>query len=191
MNKGDLPLHEYFSLHAYLSTLLVSVFIFLPRSTLWFIEEGSQRSSADRPEHPFLTPITSRPLTTMTWDVLGMLTFFEAAASTLAGATVLFVLLCALGAPLDRPETQLERALVYPVIGTLIGATVGVLPIPLDWDRPWQSYPLTISFASILGFVIGGFVSFVQSALAAGLFEETTKPSAPSVKVSSKKKRRS
>ncbi|WVW80735.1 hypothetical protein I302_102721 [Kwoniella bestiolae CBS 10118] len=64
-----------------------------------------------------------------------------------------------------RPETPLERALVYPVIGTLVGAWCGAVPIPLDWDRPWQSYPLTPTVASILGFIAGGFVSWLHSAL--------------------------
>lgn len=38
----------------------------------------------------------------------------------------------------DRAESPFERALVYPMVGTLCGAWVGVLPICLDWDRPWQ-----------------------------------------------------
>lgn len=37
-----------------------------------------------------------------------------------------------------RPENQIERALVYPFIGALIGTFLGVAPIALDWDRPWQ-----------------------------------------------------
>lgn len=35
-------------------------------------------------------------------------------------------------------RTPLERATVYPVFGSLIGAWVGVIPMALDWDRPWQ-----------------------------------------------------
>ncbi|WVN86904.1 uncharacterized protein L203_102078 [Cryptococcus depauperatus CBS 7841] len=61
------------------------------------------------------------------------------------------------------PENALERALVYPVLGSLIGAWVGAIPIPLDWDRPWQSYPLTIAFSSIIGFILGGFASWSHS----------------------------
>jgi phosphatidylinositol glycan class F len=85
----------------------------------------------------------------------------------------------------------MERALVYPIVGTLVGAWAGAIPIPLDWDRPWQvsrvlqschlslvsavtrghlvdciqSYPLTLAFASLLGFIAGNYVSWAQSAL--------------------------
>ena len=37
-----------------------------------------------------------------------------------------------------RPVTPMERALVYPVVGTVIGAWAGVFPLALDWDEPWQ-----------------------------------------------------
>ncbi|WVQ95316.1 hypothetical protein IAU59_002411 [Kwoniella sp. CBS 9459] len=272
--KGALPLKEYFALHAYLSTLLILSFVFLPHSTPYvLLKLGAdshdksharvhvQSSSADRPEHPFLTPITSQPAVTMLWDVLGMTVCMawwgarmlrwsassdgriggkgqaernlvgenevserqartgkmlqrvgEAAAATLAIAVVLFVILETLGAPLDshllrtallalhlslltvwpvvhtfgvpsiydkglaaryrmtrlfcefRPESPLERALVYPAVGALLGAWLGVVPIALDWDRPWQSYPLTPAFGSILGFIVAGFASFLRSA---------------------------
>ncbi|WVF67734.1 hypothetical protein IAT40_002493 [Kwoniella sp. CBS 6097] len=270
--KGPLPLKEYFALHAYLSTLLLLSFIFLPHSTPYVLgstssssqQQQRQNSSADRPEFPFLTPITSRPTITMLWDVLGMGVCMawwgarmlrwstqgstagagarvgqhgqgklvgedevserqaragkmlkragEAAAATLVIAVVIFVLLETLGAPLEshllrtallsihlslltvwpvvhtfgipsiydkglaaryrmtrlfcefRPESPLERALVYPAVGALLGAWVGVIPIALDWDRPWQSYPLTPAFGSILGFILAGFASFLRSA---------------------------
>ena len=36
------------------------------------------------------------------------------------------------------PRTAPERAFVYPAIGAFLGAWAGVIPIGLDWDRPWQ-----------------------------------------------------
>lgn len=68
--QGSLPLKEYFALQNYLACLLCASFVFLPRSSIW--GNFSQKSSADRPEHPFLTPITSRPLVTMAWDLAGL-----------------------------------------------------------------------------------------------------------------------
>ncbi|KAH8827118.1 GPI biosynthesis protein family Pig-F-domain-containing protein, partial [Flagelloscypha sp. PMI_526] len=35
-----------------------------------------------------------------------------------------------------------------PAIGTLIGAWVGIIPIALDWDRPWQAWPLTPAYGT-------------------------------------------
>jgi hypothetical protein len=66
----SLPLREYFALLSYHSALLIASFLFLPRSTKG--TRLSQRSSADRPEHPFLTPLTANPLRTMAWHVVGL-----------------------------------------------------------------------------------------------------------------------
>ncbi|KAF2365213.1 GPI biosynthesis protein Pig-F [Trinorchestia longiramus] len=33
----------------------------------------------------------------------------------------------------------------------LFGAWIGALPIPLDWDRPWQTWPLTCTIGALLG----------------------------------------
>lgn len=57
----------------------------------------------------------------------------------------------------------MERATVYPVIGTILGAWIGVIPLALDWDRPWQTYPLPVAAASLAGFIVGGLVSFLHS----------------------------
>ncbi len=71
---GQLPLKEYLALHSYLSSLLIGSFIFLPHSSQWLLgtSPAIQHSSSDRPEHAFLTPLTSRPLLSMCWDVFGM-----------------------------------------------------------------------------------------------------------------------
>lgn len=70
------PLTTYFSLLSYLAPLLLLSFLILPRSSTYLslgtTPETIKRSSADRPEHPFLTPLTSNVLLTMSWNVLGM-----------------------------------------------------------------------------------------------------------------------
>lgn len=40
-------------------------------------------------------------------------------------------------------------------VGVLIGAWLGAVPIPLDWDREWQKWPVTIVTGAYLGFVAG------------------------------------
>ncbi|PGH08844.1 hypothetical protein AJ79_05848 [Helicocarpus griseus UAMH5409] len=43
-------------------------------------------------------------------------------------------------------------------VGTGLGAWFGAVPIPLDWDRPWQAYPVTIITGAYVGYVLGGLV---------------------------------
>ncbi|RMJ24508.1 biosynthesis protein [Aspergillus sp. HF37] len=43
-------------------------------------------------------------------------------------------------------------------LGTGVGAWLGAVPIPLDWDRPWQAYPVTIVAGAYLGFAVGSVV---------------------------------
>lgn len=40
-------------------------------------------------------------------------------------------------------------------VGTMVGAWVGAIPIPLDWDREWQNWPVTIVTGAYLGWAIG------------------------------------
>lgn len=40
--------------------------------------------------------------------------------------------------------------------GAVAGAWLGAVPIPLDWDREWQKWPVTIVVGVYLGYIIGG-----------------------------------
>ncbi|OJJ67860.1 hypothetical protein ASPBRDRAFT_160478 [Aspergillus brasiliensis CBS 101740] len=40
-------------------------------------------------------------------------------------------------------------------LGTCVGAWLGAVPVPLDWDRPWQAYPITLLTGAYVGFVVG------------------------------------
>ena len=40
-------------------------------------------------------------------------------------------------------------------IGTALGAWLGAVPIPLDWDREWQKWPVTIVTGMYLGALVG------------------------------------
>ncbi|PYH41273.1 PIG-F family protein [Aspergillus saccharolyticus JOP 1030-1] len=40
-------------------------------------------------------------------------------------------------------------------LGTCVGAWLGAVPIPLDWDRPWQAFPITILAGAYMGFAAG------------------------------------
>lgn len=42
-------------------------------------------------------------------------------------------------------------------IGAFIGGWLGAIPIPLDWDREWQKWPITIVTGMYLGHTLGKF----------------------------------
>lgn len=43
-------------------------------------------------------------------------------------------------------------------VGAFVGAWLGAVPIPLDWDREWQQWPVTIVVGVYLGYLIGSKV---------------------------------
>ncbi len=40
-------------------------------------------------------------------------------------------------------------------VGCLLGAWLGAVPIPLDWDREWQKWPITIVTGAYIGYTAG------------------------------------
>ncbi|KAF7714645.1 Uncharacterized protein PECH_007195 [Penicillium ucsense] len=44
-------------------------------------------------------------------------------------------------------------------LGTGLGAWFGAIPIPLDWDRTWQAFPITILTGAYIGYAMGGLLS--------------------------------
>ncbi|KAJ5115485.1 hypothetical protein NUU61_001244 [Penicillium alfredii] len=44
-------------------------------------------------------------------------------------------------------------------LGTGLGAWFGAIPIPLDWDRPWQAFPITILVGAYIGYAVGSLLS--------------------------------
>ncbi|KAI0827321.1 GPI biosynthesis protein family Pig-F-domain-containing protein [Trametes gibbosa] len=62
------------------------------------------------------------------------------------------------------PRTPIERALVYPAIGAVMGCWAGAIPIGLDWERPWQAWPLTPVFGAVGGYIMGSLAALMTSA---------------------------
>ncbi|KAH6636767.1 GPI biosynthesis protein family Pig-F-domain-containing protein [Chaetomium tenue] len=54
------------------------------------------------------------------------------------------------GAPLDETFGGL--------LGGVVGAWLGAVPIPLDWDREWQRWPVTILCGLYGGYILGRVV---------------------------------
>jgi len=69
--SGHLPLAQYASKQGVMACLLVSSFCLLPRSK-WPYALPTDRPLLDRPELPFLMPITANPVRSTLYDVLGV-----------------------------------------------------------------------------------------------------------------------
>ncbi|KAF8523686.1 GPI biosynthesis protein family Pig-F-domain-containing protein [Hysterangium stoloniferum] len=54
---------------------------------------------------------------------------------------------------------ELERSMVYPVLASFIGSWIGAFAIALDWDRPWQAWPLTPAYGAMTGYIMGSWGS--------------------------------
>lgn len=58
-----------------------------------------------------------------------------------------------------------ERIFTNPILCgsffSVIGTWLGVIPIPLDWDRPWQQWPITLLSGAYGGYALGFGIGFV------------------------------
>lgn len=48
--------------------------------------------------------------------------------------------------------------LIGGAVGVFVGAWLGAVPIPLDWDREWQRWPVTVLSGGYGGYVVGKIV---------------------------------
>ncbi|OIT06628.1 PREDICTED: glycosylphosphatidylinositol anchor biosynthesis protein 11 [Nicotiana attenuata] len=42
-----------------------------------------------------------------------------------------------------------------PAHGAVIGAWFGAWPMPLDWESPWQEWPICVTYGAIAGYLVG------------------------------------
>ncbi|XP_051210477.1 uncharacterized protein [Lolium perenne] len=54
-----------------------------------------------------------------------------------------------------------EYMISMPSHGAVIGAWLGAWPMPLDWGRPWQEWPICATYGAIAGHLIGMVVSLI------------------------------
>ncbi|KAK4773502.1 hypothetical protein SAY87_028521 [Trapa incisa] len=63
-----------------------------------------------------------------------------------------------------KPVWFLDYMVCLPAHGAIVGAWFGAWPMPLDWERPWQDWPICVSYGAVLGYLLGmvacvGFIS--------------------------------
>ncbi|XP_042981254.1 uncharacterized protein C1450.15-like isoform X5 [Carya illinoinensis] len=59
-----------------------------------------------------------------------------------------------------RPIGSLDFMICLPAHGAIIGAWLGAWPMPLDWERPWQEWPICVSYGAMAGYLVAIVVSF-------------------------------
>ncbi|KAL6584992.1 hypothetical protein OROMI_004281 [Orobanche minor] len=59
-----------------------------------------------------------------------------------------------------KPVGSTDFMICLPAHGAVIGACFGAWPMPLDWERPWQEWPVCVTYGAILGYLVGMVVSF-------------------------------
>jgi len=55
----------------------------------------------------------------------------------------------------DTDNCPLGATLYLNSVCSLVGAWLGAVPLPLDWDRPWQAWPITCCLGAVAGHVAG------------------------------------
>jgi len=65
----------------------------------------------------------------------------------------------------DLPLTGTMGSLHLGSKGAWLGLWAGAIPIPLDWDRPWQRWPITCLVGSLLGHWVGSVVHVIASGI--------------------------
>ncbi|KAF3450997.1 hypothetical protein FNV43_RR07086 [Rhamnella rubrinervis] len=59
-----------------------------------------------------------------------------------------------------KPVEIVDYMISLPAHGAIIGAWFGAWPMPLDWERPWQEWPICVSYGAIAGYLVAMVASF-------------------------------
>jgi len=60
-------------------------------------------------------------------------------------------------------DTSLAATLLLNSLCALAGSWLGAFPIPLDWDRPWQAWPITCCLGAVAGHVLGNLAGAIRT----------------------------
>jgi len=60
-----------------------------------------------------------------------------------------------------KPHGGVELAICIPAHGAALGAWVGAWPMPLDWERPWQEWPVCCTYGAGGGYLLGLVVTVI------------------------------
>ncbi|KAL4632994.1 hypothetical protein ACB092_04G089700 [Castanea dentata] len=66
-----------------------------------------------------------------------------------------------------KPMGSVDIIICLPAHGAVIGAWFGAWPMPLDWERPWQEWPICVSYGAMAGYLVAMVASFGYVAVCA------------------------
>ncbi|XP_044011129.1 phosphatidylinositol-glycan biosynthesis class F protein [Aphidius gifuensis] len=119
----------------------------------------------------FGAPLSShREETTMLSITLTTLTFI--APCLHLGVDTTLGLLSKLNA---KNDNIIVDAICLNIKLTLLGCWLGAIVIPLDWDRPWQEWPISCIIGSFFGYMIAHFITFIKVIPIKKYFKSNTK----------------
>ncbi|XP_050454338.1 phosphatidylinositol-glycan biosynthesis class F protein [Cataglyphis hispanica] len=61
-----------------------------------------------------------------------------------------------------QKSSILADALRTNIQATILGTWLGAIVNPLDWDRPWQAWPIPCIIGALLGYLIAHFITLVK-----------------------------
>ncbi|XP_073220656.1 uncharacterized protein [Cicer arietinum] len=53
-----------------------------------------------------------------------------------------------------KPNGSIEYLICLQAYGAVIGGWFGAWPMPLDWERPWQEWPISVSYGTLSGYLV-------------------------------------
>ncbi|KAK6947404.1 GPI biosynthesis protein Pig-F [Dillenia turbinata] len=59
-----------------------------------------------------------------------------------------------------KPIGAVDYMICVPAFGAIIGAWFGAWPMPLDWERPWQEWPICVTYGAIAAYLAASAASF-------------------------------
>ena len=100
-------------------------------------------------------PAASLPTRTLLWSIyLGSMAFTPLAIASGYSISNWVALLWG-SLPRRQVQNHVAMTLQATCLSTCVGAWLGAIPIPLDWDRPWQVWPISCVYGSIAGYLFG------------------------------------
>ncbi|XP_024970868.1 phosphatidylinositol-glycan biosynthesis class F protein isoform X1 [Cynara cardunculus var. scolymus] len=98
-------------------------------------------------------------LRTLNWSLLMSTFTFVPAASVYGSSWVDWHRIFAQ----TKPIGSIDYMICLPAHGAVIGGWFGAWPMPLDWERTWQEWPICVTYGAIIGYLVGMLASFCSA----------------------------